>query len=144
MKYGEYWVSSCRDDGIERFHPVTGEPEICDGYFCEVYDDPEYENRVDYFCLAIGYEIPNDSDESLDKGIRWYLGLPLDEQKQEESETNEMILAEDAVQTTAYLANAPDCCSGVEQLGNFLGMLGADVMDEDVYHSEDQHPKMTM
>ena len=65
-------------------------------------------------------------------------------QKQKENETNEMILAEDAVQTTFYLATAPDCCSGAEQLDHVLGMLGADVMDEDVYHSEDQHPKMSL
>ena len=66
------------------------------------------------------------------------------EQRQKENETNEILLAEDAVQTTAYIANAPDCCSGTEQLDNMLGMLGADVMDEDVYHDEDEHPKMTM
>lgn len=65
-------------------------------------------------------------------------------QKQQENETNEMILAEDAVQTTTYLANAPDYCSGAEQLGNVLGMLGADVMDDEVYHSEDEHPKLSM
>ena len=65
-------------------------------------------------------------------------------QKQQENETNEILLAEDAVQTTAYLANAPDCCSGAEQLDHVLGMLGADVMDEDVYHSEDQHPRLSM
>ena len=66
------------------------------------------------------------------------------EQRRKENETNEMLLADDAVQTTAYLANAPDCCSGAEQLGNILGMLGADVMDEDVYHDEDEHPRMSM
>lgn len=65
-------------------------------------------------------------------------------QKQQENETNEILLAEDAVQTTAYLANAPDCCSGTEQLDHVLEMFGADVMDEDVYHSEDQHPKMSL
>ena len=48
------------------------------------------------------------------------------------------------MQTSVYLANAPDCCSGAEQLGNMLGMLGADVADEDIYHSEGQHPKMSM
>lgn len=63
---------------------------------------------------------------------------------QAEKETNEMILAEDAVQTTAYITNAPDCCSGAEQLDNMLGMLGADIMDEDIYHDEDEHPKMIM
>lgn len=72
------------------------------------------------------------------------LVTPAEERQIQENETNEMILAEDAVQTTAYLANAPDCCSGKEQLGNVLGMLGADMMDEDVYHDEDEHPTMTM
>lgn len=65
-------------------------------------------------------------------------------QKQQENETNEILLAEDAVQTSVYIANAPDCCSGAEQLDHVLGMLGADVMDEDVYHSEDQHPRLSM
>mgnify|MGYP007010327587 FL=1 len=65
-------------------------------------------------------------------------------QKQQEIETNEILLAEDAVQTSVYIANAPDCCSGAEQLDHVLGMLGADVMDEDVYHSEDQHPRLSM
>lgn len=69
---------------------------------------------------------------------------PTEDRQEQENETNEILLAEDAVQTTAYLANAPDCCSGVEQLDHVLGMLGADVMDEDVYHSEDQHLKMSL
>lgn len=69
---------------------------------------------------------------------------PTEERQEQENDTNEMILAEDAVQTTAYLANAPDCCSGDEQFGNVLGMLGADVMDDEIYHTEDQHPKLSM
>ena len=69
---------------------------------------------------------------------------PQEEQEQAEKETNEMLTAEDAVETTMYLANAPDCCSGEEKLGNVLGMLGANVADEDIYHGEDQHPKMSM
>ena len=48
------------------------------------------------------------------------------------------------MQTTSYLANAPDCCSGAEQLGHVLEMLGSDVMDDGSYHSEDQHPELTM
>lgn len=69
---------------------------------------------------------------------------PDEESRQKENEINEMITAEDAVQTTAYLMNAPECCSGGEQLGNMLGMLGADVMDDTVYHDEDQHPGLKM
>lgn len=37
---------------------------------------------------------------------------PTEDRQEQENETNEILLAEDAVQTTAYLANAPDCCSG--------------------------------
>ena len=69
---------------------------------------------------------------------------PTEDRQEQENEINEILLAEDAVQTTAYLANAPDCCSGAEQLDHVLEMLGADVMDEDVYHTEDQHPKMSL
>ncbi len=69
---------------------------------------------------------------------------PTEARVQAEEETNQMLLAEDAVETAVYLANAPDCCSGDAQLGNVLGMLGANIADEDIYHSEDQHPKMTM
>ena len=69
---------------------------------------------------------------------------PTEARQEQENETNEILLAEDAVQTSVYLTNAPDCCSGAEQFDHVLGMLGADVMDEDVYHSEDQHPKMSM
>lgn len=69
---------------------------------------------------------------------------PQEKAEQAEKEENELLAAEDAVQTSIYLANAPDCCSGKEQLGNVLGMLGADVMDEDVYHDEDEHPTMIM
>lgn len=115
MKYGRYYVSVCPDDGIERTNPVTGEDEICSGYYCRVYTDSEYEDQEDDFCLAVGYEIPDDSEESLDKGIRWYLDLPEAKEQQEEKEINEILAAEDAVQTTAYLANAPDCCSEAEQ-----------------------------
>ena len=69
---------------------------------------------------------------------------PTEDRQEQEYETNEILLAEDAVQTTAYLVNAPDCCSGAEQLDNVLGMLGADVMNEDVYHTEEQHPKLSL
>lgn len=69
---------------------------------------------------------------------------PTEARQEQENETNEILLAEDAVQTSVYLTNAPDCCSGAEQLDHVFGMLGADVMDDKVYHSEDEHPKMSM
>lgn len=61
------------------------------------------------------------------------LATPTEQRQEQERQTNEALLAEDAVQTTAYLANAPDCCSGAEQLDHVLGMLGSDVMDDGIY-----------
>lgn len=55
-----------------------------------------------------------------------------------------MICAEDAVESTIYLTNAPDCCTGKDQLENVLGMLGANVIDKDIYHSQNEHLKMSM
>lgn len=46
------------------------------------------------------------------------------EEDLEEQETNDMIAAEDVVEQTIYAANAPACCSGLEQMDNILGMLG--------------------
>ena len=69
------------------------------------------------------------------------IAAPTEQRLEQEQQTNEALLAEDAVQTTSYLANAPDCCSGAEQLDHVLGMLGSDIMDGGIYHSEDQHPK---
>lgn len=77
MKYGDYYVSICRDRGIER-EDADGNRQICDGYFCQVYSDEEMMQEVDCFCLAVGYEIPDDSDESIEAGIRYYLGISMD------------------------------------------------------------------
>lgn len=59
--------------------------------------------------------------------------FPLDEEEQEASETNDMITAEDLTEQTVYAMNAPDCCSDSEQAENMLDMLGANIMDEDIY-----------
>ena len=70
--------------------------------------------------------------------------LSQEENEQAEKETNEMICAEDAVESTIYLTNAPDCCTGKDQLENVLGMFGANVIDKDIYHSQNEHLKMSM
>lgn len=65
---------------------------------------------------------------------------PLDDEDQDEDQTNDMITAEDMVGQAAYAMNAPDCCSDSQQVQNMLGMLGANVMDESIYHDEEEHP----
>ena len=65
-----------------------------------------------------------------------------DEQKKkkENNEVTDMITAEDLVEQAVYEANAPKCCSSAEQAENMLGMLGANLMDSSIYHSEENHP----
>ena len=60
-----------------------------------------------------------------------------------ERQTNEMILAEDCAEVAVYAANAPEGCTAKERFENALSMLGADVIDTDVYHHEHE-PVMGM
>ncbi len=68
----------------------------------------------------------------------------MDEKREEEKQLNDMISLEDCVETTIYASNAPKCCSAGDRLGTMLGMLGADVLDENVYHREEDHPVQSM
>lgn len=70
-------------------------------------------------------------------------GYPSEEEQAEE-ETNEIIAAEDLVEQAVYAANAPNCCTESEQAENMLAMLGANIVDEDVYHDEDECPSLNM
>ncbi len=65
------------------------------------------------------------------------------ENQEEEEETTDMITAEDIVEQTVYAANAPDCCAE-EHAENMLGMLGANIVDEEIYHDEDECPHLEM
>lgn len=74
-RYGNVYVSLCVDDGIERTNPETGEDEICSGYYCQVYSDPFMNNELDYFCIAIGHELADDTSESIENAIKDNLGI---------------------------------------------------------------------
>ena len=60
MRYGKVWIGCIRD---------CGENE--GGYFCEVWDDEDMNNRIDYFCIH-----PEDCDcnnqEEVEKFIEEY------------------------------------------------------------------------
>ena len=68
---------------------------------------------------------------------------PQEEHEEKVAETVDMITAEDLVEQAVYAANAPDCCSQGQQTENMLDMLGANVMNSDIYHSPEEH-KMEM
>lgn len=74
-------------------------------------------------------------DEMFDKAEK--------EHQKEVDEATDLITAEDIVEQVVYAANAPECCED-EHAKNMLGMLGANVVDEDIYHDEDDCPKMDM
>ena len=78
MKCSEYYVTVCPDNNIER-EDDQGNPFITSGYFCEVYRDAEYTDCCDYFSLAVGHDILEDSEEAVRLGICQYLGLDLSE-----------------------------------------------------------------
>lgn len=68
---------------------------------------------------------------------------PQEEHEEKVAETVDMITAEDLVEQAVYAANAPDCCSEGLQAENMLDMLGANVINSDIYHTPEEH-KMEM
>lgn len=61
------------------------------------------------------------------------------ERLRDEEETNDIITVEDLAEQALYSATAPDCCSDAEKAKNMLGMLGANVSDETMYHDAETH-----
>ena len=62
--------------------------------------------------------------------------------EEEVRETTDMITAEDLTEQAVYAANAPDCCSAEQQAENMLGMLGANVVEPEIYHTEEEHDEV--
>ena len=61
------------------------------------------------------------------------------EHRKEVDEATDMITAEDIVEQAVYAANAPECCTE-DHAENMLAMLGANIVDEEIYHDEDDCP----
>ena len=75
MRYRGFNITYTTDKGVERENPATHRKDIRNGYYCEIYpgDDDQYANRIDFFCLAEGYEIHEWSDHEAEKVIRDYV-----------------------------------------------------------------------
>lgn len=71
-KYGDVYVTTCYDAFIPRVNDA-GKMVLCEGYYCQVYSNGNFENEIDNFCLAKGFEIADLSEEAVDAGIRAYL-----------------------------------------------------------------------
>jgi len=72
--------------------------------------------------------------------------LPTAQEEHEEkvAQTTDMLTAEDLVEQAVYAANAPECCGEGQQAENMLNMLGANVMNGDIYHTPEEHVKLEM
>lgn len=66
-----------------------------------------------------------------------------DEKSDEKQKVTDMLSAEDIAEQAEYAANAPKCCSEKERALNMLGMLGSNIVDEDIYHDESDHDERT-
>lgn len=73
IKINGYLVTLTSDSGVERT-TNEGIDVVCDGYFCEVFDGNDIccENRIDWFCIAKGFEYVDETDESILNAIRYY------------------------------------------------------------------------
>ena len=60
----------------------------------------------------------------------------------EVQETTDMITAEDLTEQAVYAANAPACCSDEQQAETMLGMLGAGIVEPEIYHTEEEHDEV--
>lgn len=87
-RYGDVYVTTCFDSGIERWDDDNIK-HVCEGCFCQVYSDPEFDYEIDNFCLAVGFEIDDISDSSVETGILNYLGLSNEELTQDETNDEE-------------------------------------------------------
>lgn len=92
MLFEGYWITSGQVSDIERENPKTGRTETCEGYLCRMYEDKDCGWELDSFSLAVGHDIPDLSEESLEKGIReymipyWGLGKEIDRTREDGGE----------------------------------------------------------
>jgi len=75
MRYRGFEITSCPDDCIEHYDSDIDQEIICSGHFCQIYmaTDEDYARQLDCFCLAVGYELAEDTQEALEHGIIRYV-----------------------------------------------------------------------
>ena len=63
------YISICTDNGIER-EDENGNKVVCEGYYCQVYTDESMEEQIDDFCLAVGFELKDNTNKELAKVLK--------------------------------------------------------------------------
>lgn len=112
------------------------------------YDYPRYSAFIpnakiiaNEFIQRIAEEQNSDDDEE-SKTKRKRGEEIKDERNDEKQKATDILTAEDIAEQAEYAANAPKCCSEKERALNMLGMLGSNIVDEDIYHDESEHDEV--
>ena len=75
MRYRGFEIVSTTEYDLVRRNQLTGEKETCKGHYCQIYDaeDVARNQMFDEFDLAVGHEIPDDTESSRLAGIAKYV-----------------------------------------------------------------------
>ncbi len=63
MKYRGFFIEITEISELER-EDKNENIVLCDGFRYKIYSDEDFENLVDDFCAAVGFELPDDSSEN--------------------------------------------------------------------------------
>ena len=102
---------------------------------------PKAKIIVNEFIQRVTEEQDSDDDEK-NKEKRKRGEEIKDENSDEKQKTTDILSAEDIAEQAEYAAHAPKCCSEKERALNMLGMLGSNIVDEDIYHDEREHDEL--
>lgn len=72
MKYRNFYITYTVDNHVLRQNK-DGRGVICKGWFYEVFADVAKTIKVDCFSAAVGYELPDDSEENAKLFIREFI-----------------------------------------------------------------------
>ena len=75
MIYRNFNITTVPAIDLQRHNYSRNATDLCNGFYCEIYrvDDDGLANRLDDFTLAEGYEIPQATNEYLDRAIIGYV-----------------------------------------------------------------------
>ena len=133
---------------VKVYEVIKGQYSALDQLVKRMQDDdkgvvPFKQVESERLALAFALDYFDDIEEQIKQLQIKQTQTAEEEHRKEVDETTDMITTEDVVEQAVYMANAPDCCAD-EHAENMLGMLGANIVDEEIYHDEDECPKLGM
>lgn len=85
MNYRGLYISKCHDTDIER-EDKDGNPVTAEGWFYQVFTDESMDIEIDNFCGAVGYELPEESEETAEQFAREVVDMEIKEYQRYKNE----------------------------------------------------------